>query len=437
MKKTLVITYYWPPSGGAGVQRWLKLSRYLPQTGIEPVILTVNPEYASYPQMDQDLAKDVSPDLKIYYAISPTGIFELYRKLTGKEEVPYGGFVNEGNPGIRQNVFRFIRGNFFLPDARRGWNRFAFKAAARIIRDNNIETVITTSPPHSTQLIGWKLKKRYRVKWIADLRDPWTDIYYSGKMFQTPCAIRINRRLESKVLNDADRVIATCDTTRDVFRSKLLNRQSDDKIITITNGYDPEDFMFEKTVPAKFTVTYLGTLAGNYDITVLIKAIDHFRSTVKQDITLRFIGKADESVISGLRGKEGVSLEMISYIGHQKAMEYLSASAALLLVIPSDRKTNEMIPGKLFEYLASRRAVIAIGPVESDAGKILNETGGGKIFEKDDSAAMGDYLIGLYKNFKEGFYEVSSKGIEQYSRKALAEKYSGIIKNITLTSVKN
>jgi len=437
MQPVLVVTYYWPPSGGAGVQRWLKLVKYLSQSGTEPLILTIDPNYASYPQQDPDLIKDISPDLKVHYAISPTGIFTIYKKLTGKEEVPYGGFVNEGNPGILQQILRFIRGNFFLPDARRGWNRYAFKAAIRIIRDNNINTVITTSPPHSTQLIGLKLKKKLRINWIADLRDPWTDIYYTGKMFQTLPAKWMNRRLESQVLNTADRIVATCDSTSIVFRSKLNRNQHTEKVVTITNGYDPDDFTFEKRTPEGFIISYLGTLAGNYDLEVLVKAVDIFLSSGKQNITMRFIGKSDEKVLWGFRGKEGVSVEVIPYVGHRKAMEYLSGSVALLLVIPSNRKTNEMIPGKLFEYLASERPVIALGPAESDAGRILQTTGGGRIFDKNDSDSLGVYLNYLHKNFMEGHFELKSKGIEQFSRKTLAEKYSGIIKNISVNSAEN
>jgi glycosyltransferase involved in cell wall biosynthesis len=429
VKKVLVITYYWPPSGGAGVQRWLKLTKYLPQAGIEPLVLTVDPKYASYPQKDPDLIKDISRELKVYYTVSPTGIFKAYRKLTRKEEVPYGGFVNEGNPGFLQQFFRFIRGNFFLPDARRGWNRFALKAAIKIIGDNNIDAVITTSPPHSTQLIGMKLKKKLGIKWIADLRDPWTDIYYSDKIFQTLPAKWINGRMESFVLNVADRVIATCNTTRDVFRSKV--KQSPEKVMTITNGFDPDDFNFGEIIPGKFAITYLGTLAGNYDIEVLIRAIEHFNSIEKADITLKFIGKTDENVIAGLREITNVSVGLIPYVNHRKAMEYLAGSAALLLVIPSDRKINEMIPGKLFEYLASGRPVIALGPKDSDAGTILTETGGGRIFAKAEFKALGEYLIELYKNFKSGHFETNPFGIDKYSRKNLAEKYAEIINSIS------
>jgi glycosyltransferase involved in cell wall biosynthesis len=240
----------------------------------------------------------------------------------------------------------------------------------------------------------------------------------------------INGYMESLVLNGADRIIATCDTTSDVFRSKLSRRQSPEKVITITNGFDTDDFGFDKIIPAKFLLTYLGTFAGNYDIDVLIKALDCFSPAERTDITLQFIGKTDDKVIAGLREKSKVSIELIPYVDHRSAMEYLARSAALLLVIPSDRKANEMIPGKLFEYLASKRPVIAIGPKECDAGIILNETGGGKIFNKNEVDDLIDYLFYLYKNFKKGLFETDPSGIGKYSRKDLAEKYAGIINAI-------
>jgi glycosyltransferase involved in cell wall biosynthesis len=427
MDKILVITYYWPPSGGAGVQRWLKFTKYLPQYGIEPIILTVDPEYASYPQRDASLIKEISPDLKIIKTKSATGIFTAYKKVTRKDELPYGGFVNEGDPGLIQKIFRFTRGNFFLPDARRGWNRYALKAAVKVIENYHIEIVVTSSPPHSTQLIGRKLKKKLGIRWIADLRDPWTDIYYSDKIFQTWPARWINRKMESLVLKDADRVIATCNATCDVFRSKLPLNQTPEKVITITNGFDTGDFGFEKTTPERFTITYLGTLAGSYDIGVLVKALDLIDTVEKKEITLLFIGKTDNRIIAGLREEGKVSAELIPYVDHRKAMEYLSRSAALLLVIPSSSKTNEMIPGKLFEYLASKRPVIAIGPKQSDAGIILRETGGGMIFDKTDVKELADYLLELLNNFRKGLYETDPKSLDQYSRENLAAKFAGIL----------
>ncbi len=296
MNKVLIITYYWPPSGGAGVQRWLKFSKYLQESGWDPVILTVDPLYASYPQQDHGLFEDISPSLEIIKTKSSTGFFSAYKLLTGRKEIPYGGFANEDTPGPAQKFSRFIRGNFVLPDARKGWNRFAFRAAVKVIREKKIEYVITTSPPHSTQLTGLKLKKALNIKWIADMRDPWTDIYYSASMYQTRLAKKINRSMEEKVLNYADHVITTCNATRDLFRSKLDRIQPPGKITTVTNGYDPSDFKFGTIMPERFTITYLGTFAGNYDAEVLSQALDFFGAHNSVITDLNFIGKTDSKI---------------------------------------------------------------------------------------------------------------------------------------------
>jgi hypothetical protein len=175
MNKVLIVTYYWPPSGGAGVQRWLKFSKYLPEFGWEPIILTVDPEFAAYPVTDYSLSEGFPSSVKIFKTAA-TNYFRVYNK--DKTRIPTAGFANNKENTLKEKIMRFIRGNFFIPDPRRGWNSFAFRKACEIIETERIENIITTSPPHSTQLIGLNIKKKYpAINWIADLRDPWTDIY--------------------------------------------------------------------------------------------------------------------------------------------------------------------------------------------------------------------------------------------------------------------
>jgi hypothetical protein len=216
--KILYITYYWPPAGGPGVQRAVKFAKFLPQFGITPVILTVDEKLGSYPLKDQSLLKDISPDLRI----SKTSTFEplsLYSRLL-KKEVPYSGFANESNPSITQKISRFIRGNLFIPDARRGWNKYAIQEASRLIKEEGIQTILTSSPPHSTQLIGLHLKELFGIPWIADLRDPWTDIYYYSLMLHTPFAKYLDKRYERKVLEKADAILVTNHDTKNLFAGK-------------------------------------------------------------------------------------------------------------------------------------------------------------------------------------------------------------------------
>ena len=239
MKKVLIITYYWPPSGGAGVQRILKSVKYLPEFGILPYVVTVKTDQASYPSIDESLGMDVPQQAKVYRTdtFEPFGI---YSKLLGKKSIPTG-FSNESNPGFIQKFSRFIRGNFFIPDARRGWVKYAYREASRIIESEKIDTVLITSPPHSAQLTGLMLRKKYKFKWIADFRDPWTDIYYYDEFSHLPFARKKDLNFENAVLNSADRIITVSKDVKRLLaaKSKLT---SDDKIIIIPNGYDEEDF---------------------------------------------------------------------------------------------------------------------------------------------------------------------------------------------------
>ena len=261
MKKILIITYYWPPSGGPGVQRWLKFSKYLPEFGYDPIIITVDPEKAEYPIKDHTLEQDVRAG-QIVYRTDCSGIYEYYKKLTKAQSAPYSGFVNEGSPSLKQKIARFIRGNFFLPDARRGWNKHAYHQAIQIIQEEKIDTVITTGPPMSTHLVGQKLKKRFHLHWIADFRDPWTDIYYYNKMYPTPIAKAIDRKYERNVLLDADQVITVSDYIKKQLAAKSPAIQAS-KIKVIANGFDAEDF--DLTIPKEdvITITYTGTFAAD------------------------------------------------------------------------------------------------------------------------------------------------------------------------------
>lgn len=430
MKRVLIITWYWPPSGGAGVQRWLKFSRYLPENGWEPVILTVDPAYASYPQTDEKLIDEIPASLEVIRTKASTGIFSAYKKITGSSEIPYGGFVNESNPGLLKKFLRFVRGNFFLPDSRHGWNRYAYKAALTIIKERSIDAVITTSPPHSTQLTGLKLSKKLDIKWIADLRDPWTEIYYSGELYQTLPARWINSRLESSVLKRAGKVIATCPSTAELFRNKLGISSDTGRVISVTNGFDEADFYGNKGRPDRFVITYIGTLASGYDLSMLAASLLRCSEENRPELILRFIGKADASVIRPLEDIPGIKVETLSYVSHPEAISWMSGSAALLLVIPSGEKSTEMIPAKLFEYLASKRPVIALGRKGSDVDLILRETSGGRLFGNGESGEMARYISELISDFAAGIYETNPAGLGNYSRRSLTTTIAGILDSL-------
>ncbi len=249
-------------------------------------------------------------------------------------------------------------------------------------------------------------------------------------MYQTCLARKINSSMEKKVLNNADNIITTCNATGKLFRSKLDKNQPAGKISTITNGYDPADFNFSTLRPESFTITYLGTFAGNYDAEVLAEAFDYFGAHNSTIINLNFIGKTDSKIEKIFRYKKNVNLGLIPYVEHKKAMEYLAISVALLLVVPSGKKVNEPIPGKLFEYLASKRKIIALAPKDGDVAEILEKTNGGRVFGKNDSGQMAKYLLNIDEDFRNGIYESNPEGLEKFTRQNLAVNISGILNSL-------
>jgi len=420
MKKVLVITYYWPPGGGAGVQRWLKFTKYLPETGWEPVVLTVDPACAQYPATDNTLLEDIDPGLQIHKTPA-TNYFRLAGP--GRKNIPSAGFANRKKKGVLDWMMRFIRGNFFIPDPRKGWNSHAFRKAVEIITRQGIDVFITSSPPHSTQLIGLKLKKRFpHLKWIADLRDPWTDIYYYNEFLHTAPARYLDALYEKKVISEADRIITVGGNLKKIFASKV--RSSEKKISVVTNGYDENDFSgIEASQPDKFTVTYTGTISSMYPL-------DSFAEAVKQlteagyELKLRFAG-----FVSGgqrdiiVKNIPEVSAEFNQYVSHNEAVRLMMSSSALLLVIPRHEKNNCIITGKLFEYIASGKPVILIGPPDGDAAQILSDTGAGRVFTHTDTEGIRNFLMQLLK----GEFTIPVAGKEKYSRRNLTRDLSLIL----------
>lgn len=418
MKKVLIITYYWPPSGGAGVQRWLKFAKYLPEFGWQPFVLTVDPEFASYPQRDESLSSEVGPDCMVYTTKS-FELYNLYKLISRKKEVPYGGFANESKESLLQKVSKFLRGNFLLPDPRKGWNKFALKKAIELIREFDIDTVVTTSPPHSTQLIGLALKKQFKtIRWVADLRDPWTDIYYYNQFKHTAIARKIDRNYERQVVENADLLISVSQDVKRIFSDKSA-RPIAEKTVVIPNGFDSEDFrMGELPQEKKKVITYTGTISEAYDVDCLLAALLQLRGEWKEKLLIRFVGKVPATIASRFT-ETGFEVELVGYVDHQKSIEYLFRSDLLLLVIPKVANNKGILTGKFFEYLAAQKPVLAIGPVDGDLAAIIAETQCGKIFDYADSEGMKRFITQELTREKA---VVESGKANQYSRKELTRK---------------
>lgn len=413
VKKVLLITYYFPPSGGAGVQRWLKTIKYLPEFGVETIVLTVDPEVASYPQVDESLCKEV-PDFVKVYKTKTKEILSLYKKVSPQKQVPYGGFANEPNPTLLQKISRFIRGNFFLPDPRRGWNKYALAKAKEIIEQEGIETIITTSPPHSTQLIGLELKRLYpHIKWVADLRDPWTDIYYNEDLYPTRWAKKRNLRYERSVLLAADQIITVSEECKRLFVQKA---DVAEKIAVVPNGYDTKDFINSTIINKKEKITpnyilsYIGVMAPQYDLKPLKSLVQG-----RNNILLRFVGVVSEDIKREIESW-GVQTEFISYVSHAEAIAYMRSADALLLFIPNVPNNEGILTGKLFEYLASERNILLFGPENGDAMKLIKECEAGECYSEDFN--LDKFLAMPYSG---------NDNYKNYSRKALAGKIASLL----------
>jgi glycosyltransferase involved in cell wall biosynthesis len=419
--KVLIITYYWPPSGGAGVQRWLKFSKYLPEFGWEPVILTVDPAYAAYPVTDDSLTTDL-PSSAIVYKTPAIDYFSIYKK--DKSKIPAAGFANNADNSFKGKILRFIRGNFFIPDPRRGWNRYAFRKACEIIENGGINRVITTSPPHSTQLIGLKLKKKYPgIKWIADLRDPWTDIYYYNQFYPTFISKTIDRKFEKTVLKKADRIITIGSSLKTSFSLKVKGIA--DKTDVISNGYDEDDFRdLTSATPEKFTISYIGTLSDAYPIGGFLESLKALKEKGK-DFILRFIGTVSPKQKELILSKTGNStIEFIPYVDHTAAIKYMLDSTILLLIIPDHQSNRSIITGKLFEYIASGKPIICLGPVDGDAANIIRSADAGETFDYNDNISAGGFLLQSINSLP----HLASNKIIKYSRKELAGKIIDVLK---------
>ena len=411
MKKVLVITYYWPPSGGAGVQRWVKFIKYFKDQNINPFIISVDPDFASYPLIDNSLKNDI-PDNANVYLTKTNEPYSFYKKINNNQ-TPYAGFANEGRPNFFQKIARFIRGNFFIPDSRKGWNNFAYKKAVEILEKENIDTVITTSPPHSTQLIGLKLKETQNIKWIADLRDPWTDIYYYKSMLHTKWAKQKDLNYEKRVIEKSDKVVVVSDSIKQLLLNKS-NLVKESKIHIIPNGFDDDDFLVSsKNNNSKFLLSYVGTITKDYPLDSIKKSISNL------NINLEFTGKADEP--TKLLLNEVASFN--NHVKHKESINLLLASDMLLLVIPKISNNKGILTGKLFEYLGARKPILCIGPTDGDAAKIIEECKAGKTFDYSDENGIYDFIETYMSN--EFIFE--NKNYLKYSRKTLTKNLSKIL----------
>jgi glycosyltransferase involved in cell wall biosynthesis len=396
---------------------------------IQPYVVTVDPDAATYPLRDETLLREVDPRIQIFHTntIEP---LDIYKRLSGKTQVPFGGFANSEDQRVSlgQKLARFIRGNFFLPDARIGWNRFAYRMCEELIRNQKFEAVITTSPPHSTQLIGLKLKQRFGLPWIADMRDPWTDIYYYNKLYLTTFSKARDIRMEKRVLENADSVVVVSDGVRSLLADKLPSVDTK-KIHIISNGFDEADFPVHRhhEQQENFIISYTGTLSDDYRIDALTNALPEILK-VNPSVKLHMTGSISATIHKRITSIAGDRVIWKSQVSHSEAIQQMLNASLLLLVIPDVKENKGILTGKLFEYLAAKRPILCIGPVDGDAAAIIQQCESGITINYDDSRAAHQFLNHQVNEWLKTLnLIVGNDQVKHYSRLHQAQQFLELI----------
>ncbi|MBP9080087.1 MAG: glycosyltransferase [Flavobacteriales bacterium] len=374
MKRVLIITYYWPPNGGAGVYRWLKLSKLLPGHGWHPVICT--PENPEVIADDPGLLKDVRSDIEVVKR-PITEPFNVYKRFTGrstKEKVQVG-FLNEKKQGgWKEDFALWVRSNFFIPDARVWWVRPSVKFLKEYLKQHPVDAIITTGPPHSMHLIGLGLKRALGVKWIADFRDPWTDIDFYAQLKLTRWADARHKRLEGEVLREADRVLCVS-----WHWAADLEKLGAKHVEVITNGYDPDDLPTPpEPVDEAFSLVHIGSLSPSRNAPELWKALKMLCDedpAFAAKFKLRFVGPVDHTIAESVaEAGLGAHLERTGRVTHEEAMRHMQRARALLLLVNDTPNLMGILPGKLFEYVSTGKPILGVGPVEGDVSRVLDQS---------------------------------------------------------------
>jgi glycosyltransferase involved in cell wall biosynthesis len=420
MKKVLVITYYWPPSGGGGVQRWLKFTKYLPEFGWNPIVLT--PANPSVREQDSSLLNEVRADLKIV----KIPIFEPYAvtsKLLNIQTVPRQGIV-QSKPDIRNYLLTWMRGNFLIPDTRIFWRKPAFKKASKLIVEESIDLVITTGPPHSLHLIGHDLKTHLKIKWIADFRDPWSDWDILDQLKLTPWAKMRHKMLEQKVIGAADGVITVSNAW-----AKDLSERHQKTIKVITNGYDRNaEYTDAEATPDKFRISHFGLINKFRNVPRLWQVLGELCQKDQEfceDLEIFLAGNIENSLFELFKEyKLDTKLNYVEYLPYAELpLKYAQTSVFLLL---SNRSKNSKghIPGKLFEYLEQGKPVLALSDTDGDVADIIIKTNSGYVADPEDEVSIRNYIMKLYEGYRKNERIFKQTGISGYERRNLTERLS-------------
>lgn len=433
MKKILIITYYWPPSGGSGVQRWMYFCKYLKEFGIYPIVITVNENKASYRYRDEsfnELIKDVE-----VHRTNTREPLKLYSKIISGNKnsgIPIG-FAGESKPALFQKISRALRGNFFIPDARIGWVKFALKEARKILSTEKIDIVITNGPPHSTHFVGMKLKSEFSFTWITDFRDPWTDLHYNKFLYRTKWALNKDKKLEQKILKNSDVVL----TIGPSMKNHLIRKGDIDanKVFYIYNGYDKNDFEnVEFSInPEHYTISHIGMLSDSQPITSFLYALKSFydsKHPICKYLKLRLIGNVSPEKIKEIKAiVPDLLIEHIGYVQKKEAISYMFSSDLLFNSLAEMENSELLISGKLMEYIAAKKPILCLGNPQGDAAKLLSDFEHSEVFDRKDVSLIIDFLKTMFENWINKItFAGKDESILQYSRYETTRQLANLLK---------
>lgn len=424
-QKVLIILYYWPPAGGPGVQRWLKFVKYLSEFDIEPIVYC--PENPNYPILDKSLINQVPKGITIIKQPinEPYGLARFFSKSSTKN-ISSGVIPKLKTQSLLQKLMLFVRGNFFIPDARKNWIKPSVSFLSNYIDKNNINTVITTGPPHSLHLIGLQLKEITSINWITDFRDPWTTIGYHKSLKLTKAARKKHLDLENQVLNNADAIVVTSNHTKNEFASKTKK-----PITVITNGFDSHSVQI-KEKDKLFTLSHIGSLLSDRNPKLLWEVLSELKnedSNFSERFQLNLVGVVSDDVLQSIY-KYGLKehTNIVGYVSHNEAIKHQLKSQLLLLIEIDSENTKAIIPGKVFEYMSSETPIIAIGPKDSDVSKIIISTNTGTYYNYKQKEALKSALLNYFETYKNENLKTNPIGLQNYSRKNLTKDLANIIK---------
>ncbi len=439
MKRVLIISYYWPPTGGSGVQRWVKFAKYLPSEGWQPVIYT--PENPEQLAVDDSLAAEVPAEVEIVKTriLEPYELYKKFLKKSGhsKEAVEVNP-VNAQNKSFAQKSAMWIRGNFFLPDPRCLWIKPSVKFLKKYLEEHPVDLIVSTGPPQSMHIIGMKLAAKTGLPWIADFRDPWTKIFYFKHLSMTRLTEAWHRKMEKKVLDSATRVVAVSPLVQQEFQAMTLT-----PVELVTNGYDEAEFaeagaqngrQAAGAADREFVITHTGLFAADGNPTKLWEVLAEkcsVSSEFKKLLRIKLVGKTDIQIIKSIE-EAGLSTNLIDlgYQPHKIAIQEQSNASLLILPLRKEPEYKAVLPGKLFEYLASWRPVLGIGQPDGAMSIILNQTKTGFVLEWNDKASLTKFIDICWNKHLRGELTVEDADLTQFTRRNLTRRMAKLFDEV-------